>query len=183
MLPGNQDAAFDPLSAHADAAGQVGADEALDADGVPYDIEVLAEAVRCSRIIRGAAAGVDVSGLIELCHLTESLFDQLRERRIELSGALLDLMLAATAAVRSMFDELVRAQQPAPCKPALLSELKAALRGEAWSVSFPTPGFVSVTPRPSPREWQQLYLAVLEGERKTALHADEFTPVRLRLRP
>jgi two-component system chemotaxis sensor kinase CheA len=48
-----------------------------------------------------------------------------------LSAAVLDAILAATAAVRDMFGSLAQRRQPAPAAPALLARLQSTLRGEA----------------------------------------------------
>jgi two-component system chemotaxis sensor kinase CheA len=75
-----------------------------------------------------------VHALVELCHLTENLFDQLRNGKMKVNPEVLDVILSSTSAVRDMFDVLSTQRQPAAADAQLLERLQAALRGEAVAV-------------------------------------------------
>ncbi|MBC7779919.1 MAG: Hpt domain-containing protein, partial [Proteobacteria bacterium] len=79
--------------------------------------------------IKGGAGFLGVQPLVELCHLTENLFDMLRNGTLALDAALMDVILAATGSVRDMFDVLGSSGQPAPADRELLDRLGAALTG------------------------------------------------------
>ena len=47
-----------------------------------------------------------------LCHLTENLFDKLRNGEMQLTPEVMDVIMAATGAVRDMFGALEHGVQP-----------------------------------------------------------------------
>jgi two-component system chemotaxis sensor kinase CheA len=126
----------------------------------PDDAKLLNDIFRGFHTIKGGAGFLEVKALVALCHLTENLFDELRNRRVTLSAGMMDAILAATGFVRTMFDTLARRQQPAAADAALLARLEAALRGEA-----PPAAVAAVTAASAPvrePDWPRLY-ALLHG--------------------
>ncbi|MFO0518860.1 MAG: Hpt domain-containing protein, partial [bacterium] len=79
--------------------------------------------------IKGGAGFLCVQPLVELCHLTENLFDLLRNGSMRLEPALMDVIMSATATVRDMFDALATSGHPSPADPDLLDELSRAISG------------------------------------------------------
>ena len=100
----------------------------------PTDKELLNDIFRGFHTIKGGAGFLNVGNMVTLCHRTENLFDKLRNDELTLTPELMDIILAATAAVRDMFDTLSQGVQPKAADPGLLSSLDAALAGE-----LPTP--------------------------------------------
>jgi len=101
---------------------------------------------------------------VTLCHLTENLFDKLRNRKLTLSAELMDVIFAATADVRRMFDALHQSRQPHAAPAQMLEDLKAALSGKIVAkVEAKAP----VTPSPVSCvqtigvDWDALYRAVV----------------------
>jgi two-component system chemotaxis sensor kinase CheA len=80
--------------------------------------------------IKGGAGFLCVQPLVELCHLTENLFDLLRNGSRTLDPALMDVIMSATASVRDMFDALGTSGHAAAAKQELLDELARAISGE-----------------------------------------------------
>src|SRR5262249_18230970 len=113
----------------------------------PDDGKLLNDIFRGFHTIKGGAGFLGVTPLVDLCHLTENLFDLLRGRKLALNAAVLDAILAATATVREMFGSIAQERQPAPADPALLERLEKALRGEgvapAPAAAAPAPARVS----------------------------------------
>lgn len=103
----------------------------VELEGRPGDAGLLNDIFRGFHTIKGGAGFLNVTALVALCHLTENLFDELRNKRLTLSAGLMDTILAATAAVRGMFEALGSGRQAAPAAPELLQSLEAALRGDA----------------------------------------------------
>jgi len=97
----------------------------------PDDASLLNEIFRGFHTIKGGAGFLNATELVALCHLTENLFDQLRNRELTLSAELLDTIFAATAEVRKMFSALQQNQQPTAAPAEILENLKAALDGKA----------------------------------------------------
>ena len=91
---------------------------------------LLNDIFRSFHTIKGGAGFLNVTPLVELCHLTENLFDLLRNGRLPLSGAIMEATRSATGAVRDMFERLGNGQPPAPANAALVACLQAAINGE-----------------------------------------------------
>ena len=121
----------------------------------PHDARLLDDIFRGFHTIKGGAGFLNVTALVELCHLTESLFDRLRNRKLALDAGVLDVILAATATVRGMFDVLSRVQQPAAADLLLLERLHAILRGDR---AHPA---AAAGPQTSGPDWERLYRAVV----------------------
>lgn len=96
----------------------------------PHDKNLLNEIFRGFHTIKGGAGFLGANELVTLCHLTENLFDKLRNDELSLTPSLMDLILEATAAVRDMFSYLERSVQPPPAEESLLERLRAALAGK-----------------------------------------------------
>jgi len=133
----------------------------------PGDAKLLNDIFRGFHTIKGGAGFLNVEELVELCHLTENLFDKLRNQQLALSPELMDVILSATMAVRDMFQSLEQATAPQAADPALLATLQRALEtklGETASVT--TAAVARGTPGGAPAgcgapDWPALYRAVL----------------------
>ena len=95
----------------------------------PADKELLNDIFRGFHTIKGGAGFLNVDNMVTLCHRTENLFDKLRNSEIALTPELMDIIMAATATVRDMFDTLAQGVQPKAADPGLLASLDAALAG------------------------------------------------------
>src|SRR3989304_2457743 len=114
-------------------AGEMLADvdsKLMDLEKYPDDSKLLNEIFRGFHTIKGGAGFLNASELVTLCHLTENLFDKLRNRELTLSAELMDVIFAATAEVRRMFDALQQNFQPSAAPADMLANLKAALAGK-----------------------------------------------------
>jgi two-component system chemotaxis sensor kinase CheA len=101
----------------------------------PEDRKLLNDIFRGFHTIKGGAGFLNVAELVALCHLTESLFDKLRNAQLSLRPETMDAILEATATVRTMFDNLAQSSMPAAASPALLAALQRALEpGDPASV-------------------------------------------------
>jgi two-component system chemotaxis sensor kinase CheA len=139
----------------------------------PDDAKLLNDIFRGFHTIKGGAGFLSVHALVELCHLTENLFDQLRNGKMKVNPEVLDVILSSTSAVRDMFDVLSTQRQPAAADAQLLERLQAALRGEAVAVvvpkaadpvaELPTMAGAAVTAASADHEpdWELLYNALL----------------------
>jgi two-component system chemotaxis sensor kinase CheA len=96
----------------------------------PNDSNLLNEIFRGFHTIKGGAGFLNASELVTLCHMTENLFDKLRNRELVLSAELMDVIFAATAEVRTMFGALQQSLQPGAAPAEIISALKSALSGQ-----------------------------------------------------
>lgn len=97
----------------------------------PSESGLLNEIFRGFHTIKGGAGFLNAAELVTLCHLTENLFDKLRNRELTLNAELMDVIFAATAEVRKMFGALQQSQQPTPAPSDVIGALKDALSGKA----------------------------------------------------
>lgn len=135
----------------------------VDLERAPDDVGLLNEIFRGFHTIKGGAGFLNAGELVTLCHLTESLFDRLRNGELKVTPERMDVILAATASVRQMFGDLERGTQPAPAAPALIAKLRAAVDGEDGAeVPAAEPGLAAAVkvPRQGEPDWDVLYETV-----------------------
>ncbi len=102
----------------------------VDLERAPNDKGLLNEIFRGFHTIKGGAGFLNASELVTLCHLTENLFDKLRNAELSLTPEIMDVIMEATATVREMFGALEVGSQPKPADPGLIDRLKRAIAGE-----------------------------------------------------
>jgi len=107
----------------------------MDLEKSPDDKNILNVIFRGFHTIKGGAGFLNATELVTLCHLTENLFDKLRNAELHLNPGLLDVILAATGDVRLMFNDLGRGVQPQRAPQAVLDALEAALKGKEVSMN------------------------------------------------
>jgi len=137
----------------------------------PDDSNLLNEIFRGFHTIKGGAGFLNATELVTLCHLTENLFDKLRNRELTLSAELMDVIFAATAEVRRMFGALQQNLQPSAAPADILASLKAALNGQAVTAqakpAAPAPSMPVATQNapagPDGVDWDALYKALTGG--------------------
>ncbi|MCX9157212.1 chemotaxis protein CheA [Niveibacterium sp. 24ML] len=101
----------------------------VDLERTPNDTGLLNEIFRGFHTIKGGAGFLNATELVTLCHLTENLFDKLRNAELAITPDAMDVILAATGVVRDMFVELERGVQPSAADPELIAQLKLAIAG------------------------------------------------------
>jgi two-component system, chemotaxis family, sensor kinase CheA len=109
----------------------------VDLEKNPRDKGLLNDIFRGFHTIKGGAGFLNATELVTLCHLTENLFDKLRNGELAISNEAMDVILAATGSVRDMFGHLERGVQPRPADAALLANLRSAIAGELTRVAEP----------------------------------------------
>lgn len=141
----------------------------------PNDAKLLNDIFRGFHTIKGGAGFLNVDELVKLCHLTENLFDKLRNHALNLSPELMDVIMSATMVVRDMFQSLERASMPQPADAGLLAALKDALDGKLSEpaanseAAAPEPALAPPLPADSPvaaasgdgPDWNALYHGLL----------------------
>jgi two-component system chemotaxis sensor kinase CheA len=142
----------------------------VDLEQSTHDRGLLNEIFRGFHTIKGGAGFLAAAELVTLCHLTENLFDRLRNGELEVSRDMMDVIMAATGSVRDMFGELEQGVQPKPADPDLLERLRQAIAGKlaqpALSVKSTPAAAVVVAAAPVAAatipepDWGQLFDAV-----------------------
>ena len=103
----------------------------------PDDRDLLNVIFRGFHTIKGGAGFLNATELVTLCHLTENLFDKLRNGELTLSAELMDTILAATGEVREMFGSLSQNRQPEAAPQHIIDSLKAELEGKPLVAAAP----------------------------------------------
>jgi len=132
----------------------------------PHDKNLLNEIFRGFHTIKGGAGFLGANELVTLCHLTENLFDKLRNDELTLTPSLMDLILEATAAVREMFTYLERGVQPPPADELLLERLRLALAGKLPTEGSGQRAAASVATTDAEPDWELLH-EVVTGKQET----------------
>ena len=102
----------------------------VDLEKTPDDKGLLNDIFRGFHTVKGGAGFLNATELVTLCHLTENLFDRLRNGELELTAELMDVIMDATRGVREMFGELGQGVQPQPADGRVIAALQGALNGE-----------------------------------------------------
>ncbi|MBL8396968.1 MAG: chemotaxis protein CheA [Candidatus Accumulibacter sp.] len=112
----------------------------VDLERAPKDLRLLNDIFRGFHTIKGGAGFLNAVELVSLCHLTENLFDRLRNGELNLTPGLMDTIMASTQAVRDMFREIGQGRQPEPAPGEVTGALRSALDGKpAVSAAGPEP--------------------------------------------
>lgn len=136
----------------------------VDLEKMPDDRGLLNDIFRGFHTVKGGAGFLNATELVTLCHLTENLFDRLRNGELELTPELMDVIMSATKGVRDMFGELGQMVQPQPADAEVIAALQGALNGElpgasgAGAVVAESP--VAPPSQPGEPDWQALHAAV-----------------------
>ncbi|HEX6735040.1 MAG TPA: Hpt domain-containing protein, partial [Azonexus sp.] len=109
----------------------------VDLEKMPDDRGLLNDIFRGFHTVKGGAGFLNATELVTLCHLTENLFDRLRNGELELTPELMDVIMAATKGVREMFGELGQMVLPQPADPNVIAALQGALNGQMPTAAVP----------------------------------------------
>lgn len=136
----------------------------VDLERAPDDRGLLNEIFRGFHTIKGGAGFLNATELVTLCHLTENLFDKLRNGELAVNAEIMDVILSATATVRQMFGCLEQGMQPPAADGLLIDDLRKAIAGEQIAKAAPP-----VAPTPAAQapmvvsdgpDWQALLGAI-----------------------
>jgi two-component system chemotaxis sensor kinase CheA len=143
----------------------------MDLEKTPNDRGLLNVIFRGFHTIKGGAGFLNATELVTLCHLTENLFDKLRNGELSLDAELMDVIFAATGEVRQMFGALAQNRQPTAAPEQIIAALHAALEGNkvqklqpAPQSPAPAPQAAAASPQsPGEPDWNVLYHALVGG--------------------
>jgi len=135
----------------------------VDLERMPEDKGLLNDIFRGFHTIKGGAGFLNATELVTLCHLTENLFDRLRNGEMHLTPELMDVIMSATKGVRDMFGELGQGVQPRSAPEEVLHTLRSVLEGDAPAAPEPAAAVPAPAPAASTEggpDWQALHGAV-----------------------
>ena len=201
-FPGMEDLLQDFLQEASDLLSDVD-NKLVDLERNPEDLRLLNDIFRGFHTVKGGAGFLNATELVRLCHMTENLFDKLRNGEMALTTELMDTIMAATQGVRRMFGELSQLSQPRAAPEDLIADLRAALEGQAVpdnaAAAEAAPPTASAAPASSSAgdepDWQALHGALMGAapapvpavataatpastdQGSTAVSAPEITPI------
>jgi two-component system chemotaxis sensor kinase CheA len=103
----------------------------------PGDMELLNAVFRGFHTIKGGAGFLSLEPLVDVCHLTEDLFNLLRTGEKSVTPELMDVVLQALDVVQLQFDDLDAERGLTPASPALLAALEALMHDAPVSAGQP----------------------------------------------
>ena len=110
----------------------------------PSDSDSLNEVFRCLHTIKGMSATMGFDKISQLSHATENLLDELRNKRIKATSAIIDKLFASVDILEGLVEE-VRLKQPSKIDIApSLSNLKRFLPSDEIKEEFLEPSWESL---------------------------------------
>jgi two-component system chemotaxis sensor kinase CheA len=147
----------------------------VELESKPNDKELLNDIFRGFHTIKGGAGFLSADSLVALCHRTETVFDYLREGKIELSQDMMDVILDSTDTVRKMLSILSENILPLPASEDLMNKLKEIVNEKHEDVTIKQLPPLTVNPSLNfTPDWNKLYSAIkVESAEKEAVVANE----------
>ncbi|THB64398.1 MAG: chemotaxis protein CheA [Gammaproteobacteria bacterium] len=96
----------------------------------PDDTELLNAVFRGFHTIKGGAGFLNLESLVEVCHITEDLFNLLRQGDLKVTPVLMDVVLQALDVVNDMFGTIETGVMPDSAPRDLISKLEQLRDGK-----------------------------------------------------
>ncbi|MBX2859390.1 MAG: chemotaxis protein CheA [Cellvibrionaceae bacterium] len=96
----------------------------------PDDKDLLNAIFRGFHTVKGGAGFLQLHNMVECCHVTENLFDILRNGQRQVTSELMDVVLRALDTVNAQFADVSQRQKPTAADPELLQQLGRLVAGE-----------------------------------------------------
>lgn len=105
-------------------------EQLVDLENNVDDKDLLNAIFRGFHTVKGGAGFLQLDPLVELCHIAENVFDDLRNDKLKVTAEIMDIVLLALDAVNAMFTDVSNRTMPEAADPQLLQSLEAIVRGE-----------------------------------------------------
>lgn len=89
----------------------------------PEDRDLLNAIFRGFHTVKGGAGFLQLTALVDCCHVAENVFDTLRNGQREVDADLMDTVLKTLDTVNEMFADVSNGQPPQPADPELIEQL------------------------------------------------------------
>ena len=99
-------------------------EQLVELENSPQDRELLNAVFRGFHTIKGGAGFLNIEPMVDACHVSEDVFNVLRQGERQVSAPLMDAVLQALDAINAMFASIQGGEDPAPAEPALLATLR-----------------------------------------------------------
>lgn len=98
-------------------------EQLVDLEQRPEDKDLLNAIFRGFHTVKGGAGFLQIDTMVECCHVTENLFDILRNGQREVTSELMDVVLQALDAVNLQFEAVQQRLDPPPASQELIATL------------------------------------------------------------
>jgi two-component system chemotaxis sensor kinase CheA len=99
----------------------------------PDDKDLLNAIFRGFHTVKGGAGFLQLDNMVDCCHVTENLFDILRNGQRDVTSELMDVVLQALDAVNEQFSDVQQKNPPQNADPELIAALDRLVAGEDLS--------------------------------------------------
>ena len=99
----------------------------------PDDRDLLNAIFRGFHTVKGGAGFLQLNAMVDCCHVTENLFDILRNGDRDVTPELMDVVLQALDTVTQQFNQLQNGEEPEAADPQLIKNLELLVAGEELS--------------------------------------------------
>ncbi len=127
-------------------------EQLVDLEQSPDDPDLLNAIFRGFHTVKGGAGFLQLTPLVDCCHVAENVFDTLRKHQRTVTPELMDTVLSALDTVNEMFEEVRSGQMPDSADPQLISQLEFFAQPESEAGAAPaaeeTPVPVEAAPEP-----------------------------------
>ncbi|WP_020209489.1 chemotaxis protein CheA [Gilvimarinus chinensis] len=103
----------------------------------PDDKDLLNAIFRGFHTVKGGAGFLQLTAMVECCHVTENLFDILRNGKRQVTPELMDVVLQALDVVNQQFDQVSHREPLSPPAPELIHTLERLVACEDLQSSEP----------------------------------------------
>lgn len=98
-------------------------EQLVDLEQRPDDQDLLNAIFRGFHTVKGGAGFLQLDAMVECCHVTENLFDILRNGKRTVTSELMDVVLQALDTVNLQFQQISQKEEPTPASQHLLDQL------------------------------------------------------------
>ncbi|WP_144395192.1 chemotaxis protein CheA [Pleionea sediminis] len=120
----------------------------------PENMDLLNAIFRGFHTVKGGAGFLNLTAMVEVCHITENIFDILRNGGRKANAELMDTVLRALDQINEMFDEVKQGDQPSSASSELLEELEVYAKPDDGSGTS-APAASQPEPKQEPQPTQE----------------------------
>lgn len=146
-------------------------EQLVDLEKTPNDHDLLNAIFRGFHTVKGGAGFLSLTKMVEICHAAENVFDSLRNGKISVNPALMDVVLKAHDCISEMFSHVQNREDFDEAPPELVAALKAWASGQAAAAPAPAP-VPAPDPAPKPAAPKQIVISAADGDED--ITEDEF---------
>lgn len=99
-------------------------EQLVDLEQRPDDNDLLNAIFRGFHTVKGGAGFLQLNAMVDCCHITENLFDILRNGKRSVTPELMDVVLQALDTVTNQFSQIQNREDPSPADPGLIAALE-----------------------------------------------------------